>query len=118
MGYLKDYLSGIEFREKDAERVIKQFETDAYVIDGVIRWKSNDRIPPNDILELWHYKGKDFDYEKSVAISDHETTLSLRAYRDRMKNYSPSPEELSEMRSAFGSGAKVVDVITGKEIQL
>ena len=35
-----------------------------------------------------------------------------------MKDYTPSQEELAEMRGAFGPGKEIVDVITGKKIQL
>lgn len=35
-----------------------------------------------------------------------------------MKNHVYSEEELYEMRSAFGEGACVVDIITGKKIYI
>lgn len=118
MSYLKDYLGSNEFFKKDAIKVIEKFNTDAYIKDGVVRWKSNNAVPPNEILELWAYVGKDFNLELSISVSEKETSEFLKGYRERMKNYSPSPEEIAEMRTEFGSGTVVIDVITGREIQL
>ena len=51
------------------------------------------------------------------ARSDHEDE-TLRAYIDRELNRTYSDEEKFEMRSAFGPGETVVNVITGKRIKL
>jgi hypothetical protein len=118
MSYIKDLRSDIEWRRKDAIKMSNRFEVGAYVIDGVVRWKSNDSVPPQDILELWKYEGKDFDYVKSVEERQAEMRKSIEEYKKQMENYSPTAEELFQMRSAFGEGATVVNAITGTVIQL
>ena len=86
--------------------------------DGVVRWTSNNRVMPKDCREiLSHTAYRDlFSEEASRAAEDAETAAFLESYR---KNYTgPSEEEKAEMRAAFGTGATVVDVITGKRIRL
>ena len=115
-----NYIEAMELNKphfkNEALRLAEKFKTDAYIEDGVIRWKSNNSVPPNDILEFWNYLGYDFDLEKSIKTSDEDTATFLEQYR---KNYkSPSQEELYEMEAAFGKGTTVVDIITGKKIKL
>ena len=58
------------------------------------------------------------DREATAQASDAEAAKSIAAYREnRMKN-GYSAEELHEMRAAFGPGAKVKDILTGKTIKL
>jgi hypothetical protein len=45
-------LKGEGWRRREAEAKVVQLTTDAYLQEGVLRWKSNDRVPPADILEL------------------------------------------------------------------
>jgi hypothetical protein len=40
----------------------------------------------------------------------------LEEYRRMEANRAPDPEEMFEMRAAFGPGVKVVNVITGRTI--
>lgn len=46
------------------------------------------------------------------------TEVFIAQYRARMANHVPDPGELAEMRAAFGPGARVANVITGRETQL
>lgn len=97
------------------------YEGKYYIDDkGVVRWKSNDRVPPQDCLEQIYKSGaiSEVKYELSQIIRDEETSAFLADYRKRMENYEPSPEELFEMRATFGEGAVVVNAITGKKINL
>ena len=112
---LQEYLGKYgEFFKKEAMKTADKF-MDAYVVDGIVRWKSNDRIPPQDILELWHYIGEDFDYEKSLQIGDKETQRSIQNYRRQRAKQGYSQEELFEMKAAFGN-TPVVDVLTGRRL--
>lgn len=89
----------------------------AYVdADGVYRWKSNDRVPFDDLLEP---AGVD-EATRAVcaAARDRDTQAFLAEYREQMKDYVPSGEELAEMRAEFGEGTVVVNVITGQETRL
>ena len=56
------------------------------------------------------------DKADSAATRAAEVEADLESYRAARK--APSAEELAEMRAAFGEGAKVLDIITGEEIQL
>ena len=86
--------------------------------DGVVRWTSNNRVMPKDCREiLSHTVYRDlYSEDASRAAEEAETAAFLDSYR---KNYKgPGEEEKAEMRAAFGTGATVVDVITGERIRL
>ena len=86
--------------------------------DGVVRWTSNNRVMPKDCREvLAHSVYRDlFNEEASRAAEEAETAAFLDSYRKSYKG--PSEEEKAEMRAAFGTGATVVNVITGERIRL
>lgn len=96
----------------------EQFNKEAHVVDGVVRWNSNNIVPPTDILQGFLQAGKEFNLEKSLKARDQEDTEFLKQYREAMKDYTPSAEDLFEMRAAFGEGTTVVNVITGKKTRL
>jgi len=80
----------------------------------VVRWNSNDRIPFGDMLSEFATAGwiSMQTVENSLAQRRIEDRRAIEAYR---KNYrGPSQEEQFEMRAAFGSGARVVNVLTGR----
>ena len=86
--------------------------------DGVVRWTSNNRVMPKDCREiLSHTVYRDlYSEDASRAAEEAETAAFLDSYR---KNYKgPGEEEKAEMRAAFGTGATVVDIITGERIRL
>jgi len=79
----------------------------------VVRWNSNDRIPFGDMLSEFATAGwiSVQTVENSLAQRRIEDRIALEAYA---KNYrGPSQEERFEMQAAFGSGAQVVNVLTG-----
>lgn len=88
--------------------------------NGELRWASNNRCVPEDIAEFAHYLG--VLTEAGVWWTEHERDLEQAAfiaeYQRQRATWSPSGEELAEMRAAFGEGEVVVDVITGRRIQL
>lgn len=86
--------------------------------DNVPHWKSNDHIPPIDMLERWIILGKKFNCDKAVQMYHAEQECFIKNYKEQMKNYVPSEEELFEMRSCFGKGTEVVDIFTGERIIL
>ena len=99
-----------------------KFYVDKFYFDDneVVRWKSNDSVPPEDILEEMFVDGV-LDEEQlryAQMIRNREQVAFLVEYRERMANHVPSDEEMFEMRAAFGEGATVANAITGKEIQL
>ena len=105
------------------EYAIKQ--KDAFYIDEtdsksgpVVRWNSNDSIPFQDMLEAFvslGYIGQ-LELQNSLDQRKIEDRITIEAYRKNFKGY--DSETLAEMRSEFGSGSKVVNVLTGTVTQL
>ena len=112
------------FWKRNAEEEIRKMEERQingkifFGADGVVRWKSNNRVMPKDCREiLAHTAYRNlFDEEASRAAEDAETAAFLENYRRNCKE--PGKEEMAEMRAAFGEGTTVVDIITGKRISL
>ena len=92
--------------------------TEATIVNGVPRWNSNGKVPPNEVLDAWLSVGIEFDYEKAIKAREKDNLKFFNEYREVRKNYTVSDEELYEMRAAFGSGTQVVDVITGNVTNL
>lgn len=102
---------------QDLEYAKKQ-KDNFYVKDGIARWKSNDRVPFDDMLECFQHLGRITEdvRKNSAPAREAEAAAAIAEYR---KNYKgPSAEDLMEMRAAFGPGEKVINVLTGTEIQL
>lgn len=101
----------------DEARAREEF-TRGNVVDGVFTWKSNNNFPPEGVLKEWASLGLPFDMKKTLDARDKHYREFDAAYRKRMANYKPSAEEMFEMRAAFGEGATVVNVMTGKRTKL
>lgn len=85
---------------------------------AILRWNSNDQCPMNDMLAAWITLGM-IDREqadRTSAARTAETAQFLAAYRKNPPQI--DDEQLHEMRAAFGPGEEVMDVITGRTIQL
>jgi len=67
--------------ERERERTIELF-SDVTVTGGVVRWNSNGRVPPCDILEAWARAGLDFDYTASMDAQLSELRSFLSEYRE------------------------------------
>lgn len=109
-----------EWEKREHERHLALFDTDAIVdVQGVVRWKSNNNIPPNDILTVWHAANKPFNYALSKCISANETAAFLRQYRENALKAPRDPEAEAErafeLRAAFGPGQTIINVITGEK---
>ena len=106
--------------EQEVARVREQYENGELIIDeyGIAYWASNANAIPEEVAEKVEYAGLPINRELTKELEDEQTARSIEAYRERMKDYEYSEEELFEMRCAFGEGATVVNVITGKRIQL
>lgn len=105
--------------KKDIDRISKQLAEGEITIDenGVAR-NCIGRVVMEDILEILAFVTDKVDEKATRAASDEETHREIEEYRKAMANYQPSAEELLEMKAAFGEDATVVDIITGKQIQL
>lgn len=105
---------------KEVERARQEFLDGKAIIDdeGAMFWKSNGNYIPSDVCEKMVVAGIKFSPEKTAEKRDAQTKQFFAEYRKARENHVHSAEELAEMRNAFGEGAVVVDVITGKRIQL
>lgn len=117
------YIKGISCKQqswirKESDSMAAKFDEDTTVVDGVVRWKSNNLVPPADVLKFWNYIGKDFDIEKSNLIRGELSRKRLEKYKKSQENKKYTGEELFEMKAAFGEGAVVFNVVTGREITL
>ena len=106
---------------KKAADMAAQFENEATVIDGVVRWNSNDQVPPDEIIDFWAYLGKPFDCQLSRSTRQAELSAFLADYREQYAGQPFSDEQVAEMRAEmranFASGARVVNVITGQTMK-
>lgn len=83
--------------------------------DGVARNRIG-RVLMEDQMEILSFTGWRFSEEATRKAREEEVAKSINA---RKKNvHESSAEEMFEMRAAFGKGTKVVDVISGRTIQL
>ena len=100
--------------EKEVQAAVESATKDATVDEnGVIAWKSNGSYLMDDFCEKLEFAGFPFSRE---AARDAQVAAELAEYR---RNYrGPSAAEMDEMRSTFGEGATVVDVLAGVKICL
>ena len=98
-------------------KVKADLDSGAITIDeaGVAR-NCIGRALMDDLLEKLLLVTDKADSAATRAAREAEVEADLESYRANRK--APSAEDLAEMRAAFGEGTKVVDVITGEEIQL
>ena len=103
--------------EAELERVKADLDSGEITIDeaGVAR-NGIGRALMDDLLEKLILVTDKADSAATRAAREAEVQADLESYRAARK--APSAAELAEMRAAFGAGTKVVDVITGEEIQL
>lgn len=109
------------FWQKEAEKELAttraDLENGRITIDsnGVARNRIG-RILMADQMEKLLMVTDKADAAATAAAREAEVDRSLAAYRATKRPH--SAEELAEMRAAFGSGATVVDAITGERIAL
>lgn len=85
--------------------------------EGVIRWRSNGRIPHDDMLYDFRTLGfiDLFTEMRSRDARVRESDAALERYRKQRAESGYSAEEMTEMRAAFGTGGvEMVDVLTGE----
>lgn len=103
--------------EKEVAKLVETVKVEATVDqDGALKWNSNGRFVPDDVCEKLEFAGYDFDRQMTALKRDKQIDESLMRHREVMKNHKISDEEMLEMRNAFGSGTKVVNVLTGEEV--
>jgi hypothetical protein len=88
-----------------------------YTENNVIRWNSNNTVPPKDILAdlcVAGYITTEILYD-SIATKNIEDAAFLEQYVANRKKYGYSDEEKFEMQAAF-AGEQVVDIFTGEVV--
>ena len=83
--------------------------------DGVAR-NCIGRALMDDLLEKLSFVTEKVDVSATQSACDAEVKADLAAYR--AAKHTPTAEELSEMRAAFGEGATIVDILSGETIKL
>lgn len=111
-----------DFWKKNAEAELNRMRADYVlgkinIVDG-IAYNSIGRVVMDDMAEKIELAGLPIDREATAEARAIEVEKSVREYRESMKDHRYSAEEIFEMQAAFGRGAKVVDAITGRVIQL
>lgn len=105
--------------EKEVFEALECAKKDAIVEDdGAIRWISSGNYIPDDYCEKLEYGGYNFSRKATKIKNDKQQSEFAKEYKERMKNYKPSEEELYEMRCAFGEDTEIVNIITGQKIFL
>lgn len=80
----------------------------------VWRWTSNDQIPPADCEAKFQlHRLPLFKRETQDEVREIENRRFIEEYR-RRQPAEPSAEERAEARAAFGPGAEVVDIFSGR----
>ena len=106
-----------ESAEKELNELRRELASGQITIDenGVAR-NCIGRVLMDDLLEKLTYVTDKANVEATHAAHKAEVARDLEEYR---RNRKPATaEEIAEMRAAFGSGTKVVDVLTGETITL
>ena len=103
--------------EAELERVKADLDSGAITIDeaGVAR-NCIGRALMDDLLEKLLLVTDKADSAATQAAREAEMKADLESYRAVRR--ATSAAEMAEMRAAFGKGAAVVDVLTGKKIIL
>lgn len=110
-----------EFWKKEAEKQLDKVRAElaegkiSIDAEGVAR-NCIGRVLMDDLLEQLGMVTDKVNVEATRAARETENAAFLAEYRVRRN--APSAEELAEMRATFGTGATVVDVLTGEKIAL
>ncbi len=98
----------------ETERLMESVRNDATITDGVMRWHANDNVPPQEVVEFAKHIGLDVDVEKSAQVRTADFAKFAASYRKIKRTPEQESEAAFERRAAFGPGADVVDVISGR----
>lgn len=101
----------------EVEKAVKEANEKAIVEEsGAIRWIASGNYLPDDFCEKLEYAGYTFSREATRQAREVQSSEAIEAYRRQARQI--TTEEIEEMRSAFGRGTVVVDIITGQRIAI
>jgi len=117
--YVADLTSTVPFRQREASDLAGKLRTDATITDGVIRWNSNDQVPPADCVALAAHIGLSVDVAKSNAARSADLYAFLVSYRTAQAQRTPEQiaEERAMARAAHGPGVWVVNIFTDESFR-
>lgn len=110
----------MKLQTKDFRFVAKLDKYDHYTdANGVIRWASNNSVPPIDILELAFVDGKISEQTLTLCLKTKsaEDQVSLKKYFAMRQKLGYSEEELCEISANFDPSETIVDALTGQVIR-
>lgn len=110
----------MELQTKDFRFVAKLDKHDHYTdANGVIRWASNNSVPPIDILELAYLDGKISEQTLLISLETKsaEDQAFFKKYIQMRQKHGYSEEELAEISANFDPSETVVDALTGLVIR-
>lgn len=103
--------------QEEVRKAVFWAENDAEVDEfGAIRWKNNKRYLMDDLCEKLEYACYPFSRKATARARAIQVDEELAEYRKNPPQI--DAEMMAEMRSAFGDGAVVVDIISGRKIYL
>lgn len=47
-----------------ADRLLYSYDNETIKQDGIIRWRFNGQVPPQDVLDFWKHVGKKIQHAK------------------------------------------------------
>ena len=83
--------------------------------NGITRWTTNSRVPFDDHLQELGLTDKEL--RRCQYARERETAAFLAEYQEAEKGRKLTAEETYELKAAFGPGATVVNIITGRRIK-
>lgn len=102
---------------KEIGEAMRLFTTSVDVsADGVVTWKSNGAVIMDDMAEKMEVAGCNFNRANTAKAREIECAKELKQYI--AKDHEPTAEEIYEMRAAFGAGAVVENLFTGRTYKL
>lgn len=118
--YVRAYDNSANLYHKEARKLADQLRQETTlelrgINAGVLRWKSNTAVVPEDCAKLAYAIGIKVSLEVCDRVRNQELIRFFNEYRKTQAGKGMSPEELFEARAAFGTGAKVINLITGRE---
>ncbi len=103
---------------KEIERIQEDYFDGKITVKDGVAYNCVGRVVMADMAEKMLYSGIEFDIEKTAQAREEEVARELAEYRKAQAEHEYSEEEMFEMRAAFGAGATIVNVFTGKMVQV
>lgn len=97
---------------EEAKRLLASRDQMTIEDDGAAKWTASGNYLPNDICDKLTFLGADWFDAEATKTKRHEQVKEKIA--SGRFTYYPTSEELAEMRSAFGVGETVVNVMSGQ----